>query len=248
MEPNPLSDLLDPRQAEKRVKQAMETSQKAASALVKTGVAVMRTVLGAAATAVKPGASCPECEGAHEHREHSDIKNYVCPPTDVCVPRCLARIELRARPGELRVVPFGVRNTSNAVKKYKVGVRPFEDAQGKSIGVSLALSDTDITIQPGKTVICELFVHIPKTLSAGSAYETDIVLREAKNNQNICLTMVVEGRTNVPVACPLDEKYLNMKFQRWYHHFYCTPQTLRAPIETGPDQPVITPERPVGKQ
>jgi hypothetical protein len=224
MEPISLSNLLDTRQTEKRINQAMELSRKAATAIVKNGVSTIRSALSAAAATQKSRSSCRECNDAPSH---SDVKNYVCPPPDLCLPRCLASIQLRARPGESRIVPFGVRNTSNGEKTYLVGVRPFVDAKGQSIGISMALSETAITIQPGKMVMLELHVSIPKTLFTNSSYETDIVLREAINNQNICFSIVIEGNFNVPVACPFDEKYLNIKFHRWHHHFYCTPQSSR---------------------
>ena len=244
MEPISLSNLLDTRQAEKRIKQAMELSRKAATAIVKNGVSTIRSALSAAAPSMAPRSSCPECDDAHTH---SDVKNYVCPPPDLCLPRCLASIQLRARPGESRIVPFGVRNTSNAEKTYKVGVRPFVDAKGQSIDISMSLSETAITIQPGKMVMLELYVGIPKTLFPGGAYETDIVLREAINNQNICFSIIIEGNFNVPVASPFDEKYLNIKFHRWHHHFYCTPQSSRFHEEVAPAGQPIDETHPIVK-
>jgi hypothetical protein len=100
--------------------------------------------------------------------------------------------------------------------------------------VSMGLSDTTIVVQPGKTVMVDFLIYVPPAFPAGSRYETDIVLLENRNNQNICFTLIIEGKCCAPVASPLDEKYLNMKFHRWHHHFYCTPQQKETrPIDPG---------------
>src|SRR6266550_5644293 len=53
-----------------------------------------------------------------------------CPPKCDCPPHCLISIKREAYHGEIIVVPFKVKNTLQAAKQYKIGVRPFYDDNG----------------------------------------------------------------------------------------------------------------------
>jgi hypothetical protein len=61
--------------------------------------------------------------------------------------------------------------------------------------------------------------------STGTTYQTDIVIREKKYNQNICFTLCVTGTCDVPTAYPWDEdEAAKRKWLGWKRHFMCPPK------------------------
>lgn len=175
---------------------------------------------------LKDKVSCPECTETNHTKKRTDITNYICPPPDVCPPRCMISIERLVRPGEVRMIYFAIKNDGNVPKIYSVGVRPFLNLRGEEVSINASLNTTQISVQPGKSVAMEMRVAIPENMPAGTL-QTDIVVIEKKHNQNICLTLIVENYDCAPVATPLDEQEIDTHFHRWYHHFYCTPGTNR---------------------
>ena len=151
-----------------------------------------------------------------------------CPPKDECPPRCLLRLSRRARPGEVILVPFQIRNASGQPKQYQLGVHPLLDQHGNPAPTQPTLSTTQIQVPPGHTRVVEMRLDL-SNYQAGNVYETDIVVREKEVNQNICFTLTVESGADAPVATPHDEQKLQRHFVHWHHHYYCEEPRRRQP-------------------
>jgi hypothetical protein len=76
-------------------------------------------------------------------------------------------------------------------------------------------------------VMAEMMVYIGENLERGAVYETEIVIREDRHNQNICFKLYVNPVSEVPEAAPYDEREIDTHFHRWYYHYYCTPAYKR---------------------
>jgi len=170
---------------------------------------------------------CPcETEKTEPPRRVPNDARVICPPQDNCPPRCLLTITRHGNIGETIIVPFKVRNLSNYVKKYQLGVRWLTDEDGQNVSQP-SLDKLEIEVQPGMAVMAEMMVYISENLKVGSVYETEIVIRERRHNQNICFKLYVNPISEVPEAAPYDEREIDTHFHRWYYHYYCTPPYKR---------------------
>ena len=146
----------------------------------------------------------------------------ICPPRYECPPRCLLSINRTAKPGERIIVTFNVKNQHLSVRQYKIGIRPLVDDQGQ-IAPSQPLLDTRlIELQPGQSRMITMIVELTN-FKAGQNYQTDIVVREDKFNQNICFALCISDSCNTPTAYPWDERIAYNKWLGWQRHFMCTP-------------------------
>ncbi len=145
-----------------------------------------------------------------------------CAPQDECPPHCILQIERHAMKGERIVVPFYVKNTCNAQKKYRVGVRELKNADGSMAPSQPQLNKNEVTLNPGEEQIVLMAIDLGN-FNSGDVYNTEIVVREKEINQNICFKLLVDGFNNVPVATPQDEKTYKLRWQSWKNHFYCEP-------------------------
>ena len=144
-----------------------------------------------------------------------------CPPEPHCPPHCLIEIHREAYAGEVIVVPFAVKNTCGAAKRYKIGVREMLDQNGNPAPVQPTLNRQEIDLQPGQTINVLMTVNLMQGVNPGDCFETDIVIREKDVNQNICFKLEVVSFCDVPVAKPLDERHYFNHWQSWKSHFYC---------------------------
>jgi hypothetical protein len=166
---------------------------------------------------------CPcESEKTEPPRRVPNDARVICPPQDNCPPRCLLTITRHGNIGETIMVPFKVRNLSNYVKTYRLGVRWLTDEHGQNV-IQPTLDKLEIEVQPGMAVMAEMMVNISENLERGAVYETEIVIRERRHNQNICFKLYVNPVSEVPEAAPYDEREIDTHFHRWYYHYYCTP-------------------------
>jgi hypothetical protein len=167
------------------------------------------------------------------HRVPNDAR-IICPPRDNCPPRCLQTIIRHAKPGETIIVPFKIRNNSNIAKTYLLGVREILNPEGTAV-VQPTVDKVKIEVQPGMAVAAEMKIELNDKFKSGSVYETDIVIRENRHNQNICFKLCIDADTDIPEAIPYDEKEIDTHFHRWYYHYYCGD-------EKRPNTLVINPE------
>ena len=168
-----------------------------------------------------PKQSCCTGNSGYEqsHRVPNDAR-IICPPQDNCPPRCLATITRYANAGEVIIVPFRVRNTSGKIKTYHLGVRAIIDQDGNTVAQP-TLNKLVLEVQPGMSVLAEMKVVINDQFKPGSLYETDIVIRESRHNQNICFRLYINPEADIPEAAPYDESDIDTHFHRWYYHYYC---------------------------
>jgi hypothetical protein len=170
------------------------------------------------------------CCGEQRQGQHHPLGNsIICPPEDLCLPRCLLRITRSARVGEVIIVPFRIRNTGNTERRYKLGVRPFLDENGAEVGQA-TLDSIEATVPAGGAVRREMRIQVNRNYKAGEVYETDIVIRERSYNQNICFRLTVSSAGDVPEVTLYDERDLGLHFHRWYHHYYCARPALKDDV------------------
>ena len=150
----------------------------------------------------------------------SNDARIICPPQDNCPPRCLLTIVRNGNRGDVITVPFRIRNKTHSVKTYLLGVREILDQDGTPIAQP-SLDKLELTVQPEMSAMAEMKVVLNNKFLPGSLYETDIVIRERKHNQNICFKLYVNAEKDVPEAVPYDERDIDTHFHRWYHHYYC---------------------------
>ena len=143
-----------------------------------------------------------------------------CPPEHDCPPHCILELVRHAVAGERIIVPFAVKNTCGAAKRYRVGIRELKSLDGSQAPAQPILNKKDVSLQPGETEEVEMTLDLAN-FSAGNTYAAEIVIREKEINQNICFTLVIDGNKSVPVARPLDEKKYHLRWQSWQSHFYC---------------------------
>jgi hypothetical protein len=171
----------------------------------------------------KPWTSQPCCGKSSPTEDPRRVPNdarIICPPQDNCPPRCLQTIFRHAKSGEIIVVPFKIRNKSNSPKTYLLGVREILDLDGTTIGQP-TLNKNKIEVQPGMAIMAEMKIDLNDKFKPGSVYETDIVIRESRHNQNICFRLFIDPEADIPEAIPYDEKEIDTHFHRWYYHYYC---------------------------
>lgn len=144
-----------------------------------------------------------------------------CPPNCDCPPQCLLTISKNAYPGERVVVPFVIKNTCNTAKTYRVGVRPLMDQFGEPASLAVQLDKEQVTLNPGQSVTVLMTIDLANEQRTGISFQTDIVLREAEVNQNICFTLHLKAYSHIPVAKPMDESHYLNRFQSWQSHYYC---------------------------
>ena len=148
-------------------------------------------------------------------------KSSCCPPEHSCPPDCLLKIERNAYSGEVIIIPFAVKNTCNATKTYKIGLRPLVDQDGNPAAQQPILSRQEVTLEPGQTIQVLLKADFSQRVDPGTCYQADIVIREKEVNQNICLKINITSFCDVPVAKPLSEEVYFNHWQGWESHFYC---------------------------
>jgi hypothetical protein len=144
-----------------------------------------------------------------------------CPPERDCPPQCLLNLTRHAYPGERIVVPFAIKNTCGAAKTYRVGVRSLMDQFGEPASATATLDKEQVTLNPGQSITVLMTIDLANEQRTGVSYQTDIVIREAEVNQNICFTLHLNAYADIPVAKPLDERHYLNHFQSWQSHFYC---------------------------
>lgn len=157
---------------------------------------------------------------------NEDSCSGACPPKNTCPPNCLLTIDKRSYSGERIIVPFKVKNEHKRARTYKIGVRPLLDEQGQLAPKQPVLSTNGVTLQPGQSILVTMTLDLDN-FATGSQYETEIVIREDKFNQNICFKLCVESYCNVPVARPWDENIAYKQFRGWQSHFTCTTKPSR---------------------
>jgi hypothetical protein len=153
-----------------------------------------------------------------------------CPPELLCPPDCMLTITRRAHPGEISLVPFKIRNPSGRSRTYKIGLRPLKDEYGKSAPSQPTLDRTSLQLAPREAGLVEMRLDLTSGYKMGQTFQTDIVVREEKYNQNICFTLHLEPFANVPIAEPIEEERLDVHFVSWDKHFYCDPHERRAKV------------------
>jgi hypothetical protein len=147
----------------------------------------------------------------------------VCPPKDECPSSCILTIHKDALVGERIIVPFKIKNKHQNTRAYQIGVRPLVDSHGQSAPQQPTLNLNHVTLQPMQSRLIHMTIDL-QNYRTGATYQTDIVIREDKYNQNICFTLCIIGDCNVPTAHPWDEKLANIKWLGWKRHFMCTPK------------------------
>lgn len=153
-------------------------------------------------------------------------KDDCCAPKASCPPHCLTSITRHATEGERIIVPFMIKNTCTTAKTYRVGVRELKDADGNKAPDQPTLNKNQVVLEPGRSERVLMSIDLAK-FTQGSAYSTEIVLREKDINQNICFTLIVDASNNIPVAEPLAEQKYRLRWQSWKDHFYCEPPVKR---------------------
>ena len=103
------------------------------------------------------------------------------------------------------------------------------DEQGQPAPNQPQLSRNIVTLQPGQSVMVTMLLDL-NNFATGSQYETEIVLRENKFNQNICFKLCVEGFCHVPEAKPWDEDIAYKQFRGWQSHFTCNTKPTRVTV------------------
>ena len=146
-------------------------------------------------------------------------KSNCCPPEDVCPPHCLTQLSRNAFEGERIIVPFGVKNTCQQQKRYRVGVRELKHINGSIAPTQPILNKSEVVLERGETEMVLMMIEL-KGFEPGT-YQAEIVLREKEINQNICFTLKVDNYDNLVVAEPLKEIEYRLHWQSWQRHFYC---------------------------
>jgi len=189
-----------------------------------------------------------QCETAPSvHRGIPNDARIICPPQDNCPPRRLLTIERHCNRGEVIIVPFRVRNATNSPKTYHLGVREITDKDGTAIAQP-TLGKVELTVQPGLSAVAEMRVVLNNNFVSGSLYETDIVIRERKHNQNICFRLYVNPDMEIPEVSPFDERVIDTHFHRWYHHYYCENAKISSISEREPSDNIVIIERKQDKE
>jgi hypothetical protein len=181
------------------------------------------------------------CQCSTASDVHHGVPNdarIICPPRDNCPPRCLLTIERHCNIGEVINVPFRVKNGTNFPKTYHLGVREITDKEGTVISQP-TLDKVELKVQPGMSAAAEMRIVLNKYFVPGSLYETDIVIRERKHNQNICFRLYVNADMEIPEALPYDERDIDTHFHRWYHHYYCENERLFSISEREPSDNIV---------
>ncbi|GAB3439602.1 hypothetical protein GCM10027517_13140 [Phycicoccus ginsengisoli] len=102
------------------------------------------------------GCHCSGCH--HPHRG--------CPgPCDCCVPE--ADLVVRARAGEVRVVPFRLHNPWRREREVTLEVGPWHACGGDALEVRARLEDTSLTLAPCEDRVVRLLVTATGTKAAG---------------------------------------------------------------------------------
>jgi len=163
-----------------------------------------------------------------------------CPPEEECPPQCLLEITRHAYAGERIIVPFRIRNGTNQVKNYHIGIRPLVDENQNPTPSQPTLDKTTATIQPAQSVLVEMRIDLGNGFSNGHQYEATIVVRERDFNQNICFRLVLDP-LHAPEVTPYDEKDLKSHFLSWQYHFYCEEKPARISVQGKPyDETALT--------
>jgi hypothetical protein len=172
------------------------------------------------------------CEPSSSENYHgiSNDAGIICPPQDKCLPRCILTIVRHGNRGDVIRVPFRISNKTHSVKTWHLGVREIVDQDGTPI-CHPSLDKLELTVQPEMSAVAEMKVVINDRFTPGSLYETDIVIREKRHNQNICFRLFVDAEKDIPEASPYDEKDIDTHFHRWYHHYYCENKSQIYTIE-----------------
>lgn len=146
-----------------------------------------------------------------------------CIPEQKCPPHCIASISRTAAEGERIRIPFVIKNNCTNTKTYQIGIREMKDQEGNTAPAQPTLNKNSITLDPGRSETILVMTDLEK-FKTGSAYFTEIVLREKEINQNICLTISISNDPNPVVATPLEENKYQQRWQSWQSHFYCEPK------------------------
>ena len=146
-------------------------------------------------------------------------KSNCCPPEDICPPHCLTLLTRNAFVGERIIVPFGVKNTCQEQKRYRIGVRELKHINGAVAPAQPVLNKAEVVLERGETEMVLMMIEL-KGFEPG-VYQAEIVLREKEINQNICFTLKVDNYDNLVVAEPLKEMEYRLQWQSWQRHFYC---------------------------
>ncbi|MFC8501591.1 hypothetical protein ACFUC1_04485 [Pedococcus sp. NPDC057267] len=128
------------------------------------------------------GCGCAECRGhaeAHRHegcgcgghgrgcacggREHAH--GCCAGPCDCCVPE--ADVVVRARAGEVRVVPFRLHNPWRREREVTLEVGPWHACGGDALEVRARLEDTSLTLAPCEDRVVRLLVTATGSKAAG---------------------------------------------------------------------------------
>jgi hypothetical protein len=145
-----------------------------------------------------------------------------CPPVEKCPPCCILELDRRAKPGEVILVPFRIRNASGRQRSYQVGIRPMVDEHQNPAPSQPTLDRTAVTINPHQSALVEMRLDLSHdAYRPGQRFEATIVVREKEINQNICFRLTLDPFDDVPEAVPCDERDLRTHFVSWHYHFYC---------------------------
>lgn len=160
-----------------------------------------------------------------------------CPPELLCPPACMLTITRRAHPGEVILVPFKIRNPSGKPRSYKIGVRPLTDVHGNAAPSQPTIDKTTVQLAPHEARLVEMRLDLTSGYQTGQTFDTEVVVREKKYNQNICFTLHIDPFANVPTAEPIEEDRLDVHFVGWDKHFYCEPHSGREDVIIHPAEP-----------
>ncbi len=147
-----------------------------------------------------------------------------CPPEQSCPPHCIATIEKQGMAGEKVIVPILIKNTCNAPKTYRIGVRELMDIDNKPAPQQPDLNKNTISLQPNGSE--RVLMGLDLANFESGTYTAEIVIREKEINQNICFTLAV--RDHLPaLAEPGEENQYKLRWQSWRSHYYCEPPQNR---------------------
>ncbi len=147
-----------------------------------------------------------------------------CPPKQTCPPHCIATIERQAMAGETIIVPVRIRNSCNAAKTYRIGVRELLDMDNKAAPDQPVINKATVTLQPNGNE--RVLMKLDLANFQNGTYTAEIVVREKEINQNICFTLIVRDHQPL-VAEPREENQYKLKWQSWKSHYYCEPPQKR---------------------
>jgi len=158
----------------------------------------------------------------------------ICPPKHECPPSCILTIHKEAMAGERIIVPFNIKNEHQNTRSYQIGIRQLVDGQGQPAPQQPSLNVHHIILDPRQSRTILMTIDL-QYYSAGATYQTEIVVRENKYNQNICFTLCVKGTCDVPTAYPWDEEEKSKrKWLGWKRHFMCPPKEEPVRDDTSP--------------